>query len=120
MARLILVSNRVGNLAPGANQRAGGLEVALAPILKEMESVWFGWSGDVVSAAKVATRTMKSERGTLVVTDLAKADYQEYYNGFANRVLWPVLHYRIDLTEFNRNIIGTIEVVASFRGEAGT
>ena len=102
MARLILVSNRVGNLAPGANQRAGGLEVALAPILKEMESVWFGWSGDVVPAGKVVTRAVESERGSFVITDLAEEDYQEYYNGFANRVLWPVLHYRIDLTEFNR------------------
>ena len=37
-----------------------------------------------------------------VVTDLSEEDYQEYYNGFANRVLWPILHYRIDLTEFTR------------------
>ena len=37
-----------------------------------------------------------------VVTDLAEADYQEYYNGFANRVLWPILHYRLDLAEFSR------------------
>ena len=37
-----------------------------------------------------------------VVTDLVDADYQEYYNGFANRVLWPILHYRLDLAEFSR------------------
>jgi trehalose 6-phosphate synthase len=37
-----------------------------------------------------------------VVTDLAEADYQEYYNGFANRVLWPILHYRLDLAEYSR------------------
>ncbi len=40
---------------------------------------------------------------TYVVTDLSTADYQEYYNGFANRVLWPILHYRVDLAEFNRS-----------------
>ena len=40
---------------------------------------------------------------TYVVTDLSSADYQEYYNGFANRVLWPILHYRVDLAEFNRS-----------------
>lgn len=118
MARLILVSNRVGNLAPGANQRAGGLEVALAPILKEMESVWFGWSGDVVPAGKVVTRAVESERGSFVVTDLAEEDYQEYYNGFANRVLWPVLHYRIDLTEFNRrDLTGYFRVNRHFATE---
>jgi trehalose 6-phosphate synthase len=36
------------------------------------------------------------------VTDLTDADYQEYYSGFANRVLWPILHYRLDLAEFSR------------------
>ncbi|HEX4766350.1 MAG TPA: trehalose-6-phosphate synthase [Lichenihabitans sp.] len=38
-----------------------------------------------------------------MVIDLLAADYQEYYNGFANRVLWPILHYRVDLAEFNRS-----------------
>jgi trehalose 6-phosphate synthase len=41
-----------------------------------------------------------------VVTDLAEEDYQEYYNGFANRVLWPILHYRVDLAEFSRRDLG--------------
>jgi trehalose 6-phosphate synthase len=36
------------------------------------------------------------------VTDLAPADFEEYYNGFANRVLWPILHYRLDMAEFSR------------------
>jgi trehalose 6-phosphate synthase len=118
LARLILVSNRVGNLAPGANQRAGGLEVALAPILKEMESVWFGWSGDVVPAGKVVTRAVESERGSFVITDLAEEDYQEYYNGFANRVLWPILHYRLDLAEFSRrDLTGYLRVNDHFADE---
>jgi trehalose 6-phosphate synthase len=42
----------------------------------------------------------------LLLTDLAKADYQEYYNGYANRVLWPILHYRLDLAEFSRRDLG--------------
>jgi trehalose 6-phosphate synthase len=118
LARLILVSNRVAIPAPGAGQRAGGLEVALAPILKEVESVWFGWSGDVVPAAEVRTRAIESERRSFVVTDLSEEDYQEYYNGFANRVLWPVLHYRIDLTEFNRrDLTGYFRVNQHFATE---
>ena len=31
-----------------------------------------------------------------------RRDHQEYYSGFANSVLWPILHYRIDLAEFTR------------------
>jgi trehalose 6-phosphate synthase len=86
----------------GGAPRAGGLEVALAPVLKNIPSVWFGWSGNVVDAGKVATQRIDQGRHAYVVTDLSEEDYQEYYNGFANRVLWPVLHYRIDLTEFTR------------------
>lgn len=118
MARLILVSNRVTIPRDGGPQRAGGLEVALAPILKEMATVWFGWSGNVVPADQVATQTIERNRAEYVVTDLSEEDYQEYYNGFANRVLWPVLHYRIDLTEFTRrDLTGYFRVNRHFASE---
>ena len=102
MARLIVVSNRVSVPRADGAPRAGGLEVALAPVLKDITSVWFGWSGKVVAANKVRTQRIQQGAHSYAVTDLSEEDYQEYYNGFANRVLWPVLHYRIDLTEFTR------------------
>jgi trehalose 6-phosphate synthase len=118
LARLILVSNRVSVPRDGSTQRAGGLEVALAPILDEMPSVWFGWSGNVVPAGEVATKTFERGKTSYVVTDLSEEDYQEYYSGFANRVLWPVLHYRIDLTEFTRrDLTGYFRVNAHFATE---
>jgi len=101
LARLVLVSNRVSVPREGA-ARAGGLEAALKPILDETQCVWLGWSGKVVEDGAVRTETVQHANATYVTTDLAEADYEEYYNGFANRVLWPVLHYRIDLTEFTR------------------
>jgi trehalose 6-phosphate synthase len=116
LARLILVSNRV-NIPRAGPQRAGGLEVALAPILKDTTSVWFGWSGNVVPADQVQTQTIERGHASYVVTDLSEEDYQEYYNGFANRVLWPVLHYRIDLTEFTRrDLSGYFRVNRHFAG----
>jgi hypothetical protein len=30
-------------------------------------------------------------------------DYQEYYNGYANKTLWPLFHYRVDLTAYDRS-----------------
>jgi trehalose 6-phosphate synthase len=47
-------------------------------------------------------------RGSIsfVATDLTEEDYSEYYSGFANRVLWPILHYRLDLAEFSRRELG--------------
>ena len=118
MARVIIVSNRVAIPRGAGAQRAGGLEVALEPILKEVPSVWFGWSGNVVDAGKVITQTVERANTTYVVTDLSEEDYQEYYNGFANRVLWPVLHYRIDLTEFSRrDLTGYFRVNRHFAEE---
>jgi trehalose 6-phosphate synthase len=118
LARLIVVSNRVSMPSPGGAPRAGGLEVALAPVLKGIQSVWFGWSGNVVAADQVTTQRIEHGRHAYVVTDLSEEDYQEYYNGFANRVLWPVLHYRIDLTEFTRrDLTGYFRVNRHFARE---
>jgi trehalose 6-phosphate synthase len=118
LARLILVSNRVTVPREGVPPRAGGLEVALAPILKEIPSVWFGWSGNVAPADQVATQTIERGKAAYAVTDLSEEDYQEYYNGFANSVLWPVLHYRIDLTEFTRrDLTGYFRVNRHFANE---
>jgi trehalose 6-phosphate synthase len=118
LARLIVVSNRVSMPSSGGAPRAGGLEVALAPILKKIPSVWFGWSGNVVAADRVTTQRIEQGRRDYVVTDLSEEDYQEYYNGFANRVLWPVLHYRIDLTEFTRrDLTGYFRVNRHFARE---
>jgi trehalose 6-phosphate synthase len=51
-----------------------------------------------------------------ITIDLSKEDYQEYYNGFTNRVLWPILHYRVDLAEFSRrDLTGYLRVNDSLR-----
>ncbi len=34
--------------------------------------------------------------------DLLPADYEGYYRGFSNGMLWPLFHYRIGLAEFRR------------------
>src|ERR1700683_5500500 len=40
------------------------------------------------------------------------------YNGFANRVLWPILHFRLDLAEFaRRDLTGYMRVNDHFAAE---
>src|SRR5438128_6140784 len=34
--------------------------------------------------------------------DLTALDRREYYYGFANRALWPTMHYRVGLSDFSR------------------
>jgi trehalose 6-phosphate synthase len=102
LARLVVVSNRVSVPSGDGAKRAGGLEVALRPALQKHGGLWLGWSGKVAATDEVEIRSVKDKNVEYVVTDLLKDDYQEYYNGFANRVLWPILHYRLDLAEFAR------------------
>ena len=59
-------------------------------------------------------RTIQHGDMSYVLTDLVEADYQEYYNGFANRVLWPILHYRLDLAEFSRRDLSGYRRVNAF------
>ncbi|MDH4352750.1 MAG: trehalose-6-phosphate synthase, partial [Actinomycetota bacterium] len=99
MAKLIVASNRV---AMPRETRAGGLAAALLGALSEEGGIWFGWSGKVAETPGQVHK--QTEDGiTYVTVDLARRDYEAYYNGFANRTLWPLLHYRLDLVDYRRD-----------------
>ena len=118
MARLVVISNRVSVPSGDGAKRAGGLEVALRPALQHNGGVWLGWSGKVGGLEQPQTRSVTHKNVEYVVTDLSKDDYQEYYNGFANRVLWPILHFRLDLAEFAlRDLSGYFRVNDHFATE---
>ena len=104
LPRLVVVSNRVG--VPDRGARAGGLEVAIRPALRRHGGVWFGWSGRIADNDPQPPKTVEQDNIAYVTVDLRKDDHQEFYNGFANRVLWPILHYRLDLAEFTRRDLG--------------
>jgi trehalose 6-phosphate synthase len=116
VSRLIVVSNRVAIPDLDEPRQAGGLVVAVNAALKQREGVWFGWSGRVGTDDSVATPTVVHRRKrTFVTVDLSESDFQEYYNGFANRVLWPIFHYRLDLAEFTSlDLGGYLRVNAAF------
>jgi trehalose 6-phosphate synthase len=96
-----MVSNRVAVPNTDGGTRAGGLEVAIRSFLKRNRGLWFGWSGRIAARADAAINEVEEGGVTYITTDLTRADYQEYYNGFANRMLWPILHYRLDLAEYS-------------------
>jgi len=100
--RLIIVSNRVAVPEPGNKQMAGGLVVAVKAALRNRTGVWFGWSGKIDEMETAEPRIVQRNRITYAVIDLSKNDFDEYYNGLANRVLWPLLHYRVDLQKYSR------------------
>ena len=100
MSRLVVVSNRVADPRKTA---AGGLAVALGEALAETGGLWFGTSGTVVDRAQGEGKlhTQRAGNVTLATVDLTQEDHDSYYRGYANGVLWPVFHNRLDLASFD-------------------
>lgn len=106
MSRLIIISNRVSAPSGEGTGNQGGLAVALSAALRESNGIWFGWSGE---ETETFTGHINFQRNFGVATatiDLEAQDVDEYYNGYANRTLWPLFHYRLDLAEFERGFAG--------------
>jgi trehalose 6-phosphate synthase len=116
--RLIVVSNLAGVPSRHESAQADGLVVAMRTVLKRHPGIWFGWGGSHAPGEVHSTRAYRHAGVSYVVTDLTQEDHDEYYNGFANRVLWPLLHYRLDLAEFSRrDLTGYLRVNHHFASE---
>jgi len=100
VSRLLVISNRVRR--PGADAAQGGLAVALGAALRANKGLWFGWSGERTDEFTGALRFAEDDGIRTATVDLEDQDIDEYYNGYANRTLWPLFHYRIDLAEYDR------------------
>ena len=103
MSRLIVVSNRVTPPAGKGEETVGGLAMALAAALREYSGLWFGWSGKTTPEFSGQLNLQRVEGVTVATVDLEEADLNEYYNGYANKTLWPLFHYRQDLTAYDRS-----------------
>ena len=112
--RLVVVSNRVTPTA-GARPDSGGLAVAIRAALQQSGGIWFGWSGEVVDETTIVPEIAFDGPLTFATLDLSRQDFNEYYIGYANRVLWPLFHYRSSLVEFSRRYLaGYLRVNALF------
>lgn len=95
--KLIVVSNRVAS--PNAEEQAGGLTVALRDALTESGGVWFGWSGR--SDGRESAPSVVREGGTAFATlSLSERDLDQYYRGYANSVVWPLFHERLNVVKY--------------------
>jgi trehalose 6-phosphate synthase len=99
--RLVVVSNRVGPIAAGKASQ-GGLAVALRAALESAGGLWFGFSGSVGDHPAGTPACETAGKITAATLDLTRRDFDEYYVGYANRVLWPLFHYRPSLLGFTR------------------
>src|SRR5262252_7247308 len=112
--RLVVVSNRVTTSAH-ARPDSGGLAVAIRAALQHNGGIWFGWSGEIRGATSDELQIIADGPLTFATLDLSQKDFDEYYIGYANRVLWPLFHFRSSLVQFSRrDLAGYLRVNRMF------
>jgi len=103
MQRLVVVSNRVADLGQNGEASSGGLAMAMASALRQQGGMWFGWSGETTDQPNAAAKMTRHGNIYTALIDLEPHHVEQYYNGFANRTLWPLCHHRMDLTAYERD-----------------
>ncbi len=76
----------------------GGLVTALRPVMDAQDGAWVGWDG----GTKGIPATLPDLSVRLLPVGLSAAQIRQYYHGFANATLWPLLHDAIEKPRFER------------------
>ena len=114
---VVAVANRlpVHDGEDGWQLSPGGLVTALKPVMSVRSGAWVGWDG-----GSRGTPTRLPELSIeLAPVRLSATQVRDYYHGFANRTLWPLLHNAIEKPVFDRSWWKAYgEVNARFAGAA--
>ncbi len=105
-ARWILVSNRMPfNYNPETEElttSSGGLVTAISGIKAKTTVIWIGCVTDEASLKRI--EKLPRTKGATIYRPILVPHYQydAYYNGIGNDVLWPLLHYEAEMLRFSR------------------
>jgi trehalose 6-phosphate synthase/phosphatase len=111
MNKTIIVSNRlplqisIEGDKLNVNPSVGGLATGMKSVHADGNGVWIGWSGitdeDLDDNLKLKVNN-KIENAKCRAVQLTIDDVNDYYLGFSNRTLWPLFHYFLEYTEFEK------------------
>ena len=103
---LVVVSNRLPfRIVREEDGRAtrvrspGGLVSALSPVLRSRGGVWVGWPGTERDDGAHAGPIPDDAGFEIAEVSLSSHEIAAYYSGFANRTVWPLLHYFVGRME---------------------
>jgi trehalose 6-phosphate synthase len=74
--------------------------VALRDALSESGGVWFGWSGSHSGERTGVPSVVHEDNIAFTTLSLTREDFDEYYCGYANSVLWPLFHERLHAMDY--------------------
>ena len=101
--RLIIVSNRLPVVLKKSQNKkhelkpaSGGLITAMTPVFKKKGGLWIGWAGNYleerIDVKKLLKKKIKNLNYKLIPVEIGLGNYELYYKGFSNEVLWPLFH----------------------------
>jgi trehalose 6-phosphate synthase len=98
---VVAVANRLPVHAgeDGWQLSPGGLVTALRPVMSARSGSWVGWDG----GTRGTPNRLPELSIELAPVTLTAAQVRDYYHGFANRTLWPLLHNAIEKPVFDRS-----------------
>ncbi len=104
MPRLLLVSNRlpvtvkVDRDSVSVVPSAGGLATGLKGPHAQSGGLWLGWPGDIsrLNGAQRAALDVRLQEQRCVPLHLSASEVSRFYEGYSNRILWPLFHYLLD------------------------
>lgn len=106
MSRLIVVSNRVAKPSSSGGSQ-GGLAVGVFAAMSQSGGLWFGWNGKISNTEDSSVELDRRGNIDYATVSLKKTEYNHYYKGFANSVLWPLFHQRPELMNYhNADFLG--------------
>jgi trehalose 6-phosphate synthase len=97
---VVAVANRlpVHQGEDGWELSPGGLVTALRPVMATHPGAWVGWDG----GTKGVPPSLPESGVQLLPVGLSATQVRNYYHGFANAALWPLLHNAIERPRFER------------------
>ena len=99
MDRLVAVSNRIS--VPRRGAAPGGLAVGLLAAMRACGGLWFGWNGEVAASTTGSAELTRKDGVSYATIELDEREYEDYYLGFSNGILWPLFHYFIDAFRYS-------------------
>ena len=112
MGKTIIVSNRLPiRITKVENSykftpTSGGLATGLHSVHKNKDSLWVGWPGiGNDELEKGAWQPLKKSliENNYAPVSLSNKEVDEFYYGLPNKCLWPLFHYFIEFSIFNKD-----------------
>lgn len=110
MAKNIIVSNRLPiRISKVKNSfkftaTSGGLATGMKSVHEHENSLWIGWPGigiDEIAPEAWVPLAKGLEENNYAPILLDKEEVENFYYGLANKCLWPLFHYFIEISTFS-------------------